>query len=318
MIDEMNYYGNKHLPFLFIIDFDMKKPMVLPLHELTCGNVLYDINGTTNAPYYVDRNPAVEMEKFPISFARYKEAFKKIQEYESKGDSYLCNLTLPTPVVLNCTLIDVFYSSVAPYRLYYNGEFVVFSPEPFVKIHGTEISSYPMKGTINASIPGAEDTVLNDGKEFAEHVTIVDLIRNDLNSVASDVTVERFRYVERIDARGASLLQVSSKITGKLHAGYHSEIGSIIAALLPAGSVTGAPKKRTVEIIREVEGYPRGYYTGIFGYFDGTVLDSGVMIRYIESERGALYYKSGGGITVYSSVESEYQELIDKVYVPVV
>jgi len=88
--------------------------------------------------------------------------------------------------------------------------------------------------------------------------------------------------------------------------------------LLPAGSITGAPKKKTVEIIKEVENYARGYYTGVFGCFDGQNLDCAVMIRYLEKIGAQIFYKSGGGITTYSDVKSEYRELIDKVYVPIV
>ena len=113
------------------------------------------------------------------------------------------------------------------------------------------------------------------------------------------------------------LLQTSSMITGRLEKDSNNRIGSIIASLLPAGSVTGAPKKKTVELIHQAENYERGYYTGIFGYYDGTRLDSGVMIRYMEKTSGSVYYKSGGGITVYSDPEMEYRELLDKIYVPV-
>jgi len=114
------------------------------------------------------------------------------------------------------------------------------------------------------------------------------------------------------------LLQVSSKITGKLAPGYLSFLGDIIFMLLPAGSVTGAPKKKTVEIIRETEKYRRGFYTGVTGLFDGENLDSGVMIRFIENTNKGLVYKSGGGITMFSDCICEYNEMIDKVYVPVV
>jgi len=88
-------------------------------------------------------------------------------------------------------------------------------------------------------------------------------------------------------------------------------------ALLPAGSVSGAPKPKTITIIAQAEQEKRGYYTGIFGYFDGTKLDSGVMIRFIEQADNQLYYRSGGGITTQSDAQTEYQEAIDKVYVPV-
>jgi para-aminobenzoate synthetase component I len=98
---------------------------------------------------------------------------------------------------------------------------------------------------------------------------------------------------------------------------YLSQLGDIIFAMLPAGSVTGAPKKKTLEIIENAENYDRGFYTGIAGYFDGQNLDSCVLIRFIENEKGQLFYKSGGGITAQSNANDEYQELIDKIYVPV-
>jgi para-aminobenzoate synthetase component I len=175
-----------------------------------------------------------------------------------------------------------------------------------------------MKGTIDAAIENAEEVILSDKKEYAEHCTIVDLIRNDLSMVAKDVFVNKFRYIDKIKTHEKELLQVSSRICGKLGEDYYKRIGDIIFSLLPAGSISGAPKKKTIEIIKKVEGYDRGYYTGVFGCFDGTKLDSGVMIRFIEKINGELFYKSGGGITVYSDPKSEYQELIDKVYVPFV
>jgi len=82
--------------------------------------------------------------------------------------------------------------------------------------------------------------------------------------------------------------------------------------------VTGAPKKKTVEIINEIENYNRGYYTGVFGFYDGNDLDCGVMIRFIEKENDQLYFKSGGGLTFQSDAKTEYQELIDKIYVPII
>ncbi len=112
------------------------------------------------------------------------------------------------------------------------------------------------------------------------------------------------------------MLQTSSEITGILPAGYQNHIGEILFRMLPAGSVTGAPKQKTVEIIHESEHYERNFYTGVMGYFDGTDLDSGVMIRYIEQTPDGMIFKSGGGITSFSHAESEYKEMTDKVYVP--
>ncbi len=173
-----------------------------------------------------------------------------------------------------------------------------------------------MKGTIDALIPDAESRILADPKELAEHTTIVDLIRNDLNGVATGVAVERFRYVERVATHNGAILQVSSLITGRLPADYRDRLGTIVFALLPAGSVSGAPKRRTVEIILRTEKAPRGYFTGVAGYFDGTALDCGVLIRFIEAAGDGLCFRSGGGITAMSDARSEYDEMVAKVYVP--
>ncbi len=174
-----------------------------------------------------------------------------------------------------------------------------------------------MKGTMDAAIPGAHRLLASDPKEDAEHNTIVDLIRNDLSTVASQVRVKRFKYIEKLKTHQGELLQMSSEISGKLAADFKGNLGDILFALLPAGSICGAPKKKTLEIIKEVEAYERGFYTGVFGYFDGQNLDSAVAIRYIEKQEDGLVFKSGGGITFKSDWEKEYNELLNKVYVPV-
>jgi para-aminobenzoate synthetase component 1 len=207
--------------------------------------------------------------------------------------------------------------SKAPYKLWIKDRFTVFSPEPFVRIRDGKIFSYPMKGTLDATIPDAVNILLNNEKELAEHYTIVDLIRNDLSMVSEQVRVEKFRFVEEITTIKGRLLQTSSLISGRLPENYVNHIGDLIIKLLPAGSISGAPKKRTVEIILDAEQYERGYYTGVFGIFDGTGLDSAVMIRYIEQTPQGLIFKAGGGITVNSNMQQEYDELVSKVYLPV-
>ena len=174
-----------------------------------------------------------------------------------------------------------------------------------------------MKGTIDAGLPDAENILLHDEKEIAEHYTIVDLIRNDLSMVAENVVVEKFRYLAEIHSNKKNLLQASSKIKGTLPEGYQNNLGELLFTLLPAGSVSGAPKKKTIEIIQQSEEEPRGYYTGVAFYSDGENVDSCVLIRFIEKENEKYYYRSGGGITVNSEMEKEYQELNDKIYVPV-
>lgn len=175
-----------------------------------------------------------------------------------------------------------------------------------------------MKGTIDAGLPDAGKSILENEKESREHNTIVDLIRNDLSMITEKVRVTNFRYITKIKTHKNELLQVSSEITGKLPPDWKNNFGNLLLKLLPAGSVSGAPKQKTLEIIRETEGQKRGYYTGVFGIFDGESLDSAVMIRYIEKTVDGYRYRSGGGITALSVEEEEYTELIDKIYVPVV
>ena len=259
----------------------------------------------------------INLRKSPAPLSSYEKKFNKVLGYLEYGDSFLTNLTIATEVTLDHSLEHLFFQSEAKYKLLFGDEFLVFSPETFVQIKGGKIYAYPMKGTIDASMDGARQVILADKKELAEHVTIVDLIRNDLSQVASNVTVTRFRYIDEVKTAAKNLFQVSSEICGTLDSDYMNQLGDILLKLLPAGSVSGAPKPRTLEIIREVEQETRGYYTGVFGYFDGNILDSGVMIRFIENKKGKFFYRSGGGITTQSVVESEYQEVIDKVYVPV-
>jgi para-aminobenzoate synthetase component 1 len=315
-IGEMNKRGAARLPFIFIIDYAMNDCKVLSPEEALSKNILFNFNGAKNYPTEVIECKVKILEKSPVDFSQYEQAFRYIQQQIVLGNSYLVNLTFPTPIVATGSLAEVFHSSRAKYRLLFNDRFVVFSPETFVKIDGETISTYPMKGTIDASLAGARKIISENQKEMAEHATVVDLLRNDLSRVAQNVRVEKYRYVDEIESSEKCLLQVSSEIKGDLPPNYRSTLGDIIFEMLPAGSVTGAPKKKTLEIIAEAENYDRGFYTGIAGYFDGENLDSCVLIRFIANIDGQLVYKSGGGITSQSQPQEEYQELIDKIYVP--
>ena len=312
----LNEYGAKRIPFLFLVDFEMKKPLALPLDSILPENIMYNINGRSNSINEVGRHKPLDLIKFPPDLGDYKKKFDKVWSHLVFGDSYLTNLTIKTRVHTQYSLTEIFALSHAKYKVWFQDQFLVFSPETFVRIEDGRISAYPMKGTIDADLPDAGEKILNDPKELAEHVTIVDLIRNDLSAVSDNVHVTRFRYLEEIRTVRKNLLQVSSEIQGVLPDGYERSLGDILRQLLPAGSVSGAPKCKTLEIIRMAEKEPRGYYTGVVGIFDGKILDSGVMIRFLEYDQDTLYYRSGGGITVQSAVETEYQEAIDKIYVP--
>jgi para-aminobenzoate synthetase component 1 len=316
-ISRINEWGAERIRFLFLIDFEMKAIQLFRLDIPLPANVMFSFHNTENSFSNQTIGTELIFRKYPMSYEVYETAFIEIQKHIKAGNSFLTNLTFPTPIETNLTLREIFERSNAAYKVLLDGEFVCFSPEPFIRITNGVISTFPMKGTINASMPQAEQTIMASLKETAEHNTVVDLLRNDLSTVATDVVVNRFRYIDRIITHEGEILQVSSEITGKLPIDYHKQLGNILFSLLPAGSVTGAPKKKTIALINNTEKAERGYYTGICGTFDGENVDSAVMIRFIEIHNGKMRFRSGGGITFLSNATDEYNELIDKVYVPI-
>ncbi len=313
----MNALGKGRRPFLFLLDFEMERPVVLPLDEVDPRQLLYAIGQHSNCPGALPPPGDYYFEPRPISQARYAAAFEHVQAELKAGNSYLLNLAFPTPVTTDLSMKAIFRTSQAPYRVWARGQFTCFSPEPFVRITADgAIASFPMKGTIDAGLPAAREQLLANEKERAEHATIVDLIRNDLSMVAHRVRVERYRYVEEIATQQGNLLQTSTEIRGQLPLHFREQLGDLFFTLLPAGSISGAPKRKTVSIIRAAEGQKRGYYTGICGVFDGQRVDSGVMIRFIEQTPAGLVFKSGGGITARSCMEKEYEELLQKARLP--
>jgi len=315
-ISKINEYAQKHVPFLLLVDFDRQKPVIYTEDELLNENIFFKTSLKEISPPVSPLPDKVSFEKDPVSYNDYKKGFDNVQSHINNGDTFLLNLTFPTTLKSNLSLRNIYDHSKAKYKLLYKDEFVCFSPETFIRISDNIITSAPMKGTIDAAEEAARQKIISNVKETAEHNTIVDLIRNDLNMVASNVKVSRYRYIDEIKTNDKTLLQVSSEISGELPTDFRKNLGEIIFRLLPAGSISGAPKEKTVEIIHDSEIDRRGYYTGIFVWYDGHNLDSAVMIRYIEQKNNGLVYRSGGGITTMSNPEDEYQELLNKVYVP--
>ncbi|MEM9895193.1 MAG: aminodeoxychorismate synthase component I [Bacteroidota bacterium] len=322
----LNELGAKHQPFSFYCDFLGTNWSIASCNEEAQHSPFkleiaksYPQQDWQKADQHLkDENAQnIHFKKNPVNFQAFEEQFQYVKDQINFGNSFLTNLTFETPISSPYSLEEIFDLTNAKYKLLVPKKFVVFSPETFVKIEQDQIFSYPMKGTLDASVQDAEALLLGDKKEMAEHVTIVDLIRNDLSQIARDVQVTKFRYIERIKTNTKDLLQVSSKIQGKLGENWKANIGSILAKLLPAGSISGAPKPETVRIIKKAETYDRHFFTGICGHFDGDSLNSGVMIRFIKQQNDNLIYCSGGGITSHSKPEKEYQEMIDKVYLPI-
>ena len=302
-------------PFFFLIDFEKKTPQAFTFEEAAGQGLFFRIGNNSNLePKEILAHPQLSYES--ISKTVFAEKFQNVINHIKQGDTYLLNLTFPSKLKLNTGLEEIFHLAQAKYKLWKKDHFVVFSPESFIKIKQNQIFTFPMKGTVDARLPDAEKQLLENKKEEWEHNTVVDLMRNDLALVAENIEVLRYRYVEKIKTHKHEILQTSSEISGSLPENWRSKLGEILLKLLPAGSISGAPKEKTVEIISENEISERGFYTGIFGIFDGNELDSGVAIRFIEQVGEEFWFRSGGGITFHSQLEEEYQELIQKIYVP--
>ena len=319
-ISQANIYGTKRQPCFFYIDFEQRKPVILPLATLDPKQIAFSFpkKGNTEPQSISMKLGWHELPK-PIDFETYQQGFDIVQAGLKQGNSYLLNLTFSTEVFPNATLEEIFYATDAPFKLYVAGQFVCFSPEAFVKTQNNQILTFPMKGTFTTTperLARDKSALLANTKEQREHYTIVDLMRNDLAMVAQNVQVKRFRYVEEIVTGKNIILQTSSEICGDLGENWQDRLGDMIASLLPAGSISGAPKEKTVEIIQDAEQQERGYYTGIFGYFDGEDLHSAVAIRFIEKRGERYFFHSGGGITLHSHVREEYAELRAKVRFP--
>lgn len=314
---EMDELSLRKVPYFFIIDFLGENVEIFKEHEIGKSGLRIDFQNFSTAEAQQPLEKKVEWKSYPETLEHFKTGFNKVQKNIRFGNSYLVNYTRKTRIETNLTLQEIFFHSSAKYKVLYKDFFVFFSPETFVKITDGKISTYPMKGTIDASLDNAAEILKNDKKEKAEHYTVVDLLRNDLSMVADNVKVDKFQYMDFIKTRQKDLYAMSSEISGTLKPEFNGRLGSLMKKLVPAGSILGAPKPKTLDIILEAEGYERGYYTGICGWFDGENTDSCVMIRFIEKEGDELYFKSGGGITHMSKSEDEYQEMKNKIYVPI-
>lgn len=311
-----NAWGRERRPFVFVIPYDEALPCVLEALDEP-GDVFYALPSAQRLP---EGNPLPEPVLWEPEFLPrplYERAFEKVQYHLRRGDSYLTNLCMATPLRSNLSLEQIFLRARAPYRVLVRGLFTCFSPELFVRMEGNAVTTCPMKGTSPADGDAGPEALLADEKERREHATVTDLLRNDLAMVGQGVQVRRYRYAERIVTQQGDLWATSSEVEARLPDDWRDRLGDLLGALLPAGSVTGAPKARTCRVIAEAEPQPRGYYTGIFGIFDGRALESAVSIRFVEQVgEGRFLYRSGGGITTLSDVREEYDELCRKVYLP--
>jgi len=252
-----------------------------------------------------------------IAPEEYRARILKIQEYIAAGDTYQVNFTDRVSFPMRAAPFDLYAALSRQQPVAYGaflkvaGQHILsFSPELFFRIDGRRIVTRPMKGTMARGLDSAEDReaalrLQNDEKNRAEHVMIVDLLRNDLGRIAQtgSVVVEDLFSVERYE----TLLQMTSTIAGLLRpgVGYYE----IFRSMFPCGSITGAPKLRTMEIIRELEPHPRGVYTGAIGFIspNGSSVFN-VAIRTLTIKDGLARMGVGGGIVADSDPREEYRE----------
>ena len=233
-VEQLNQWGREKKSFVFLIDFEQKKPLAWLVDECP-DDFQFKFTKASSVKKEL-QNPTTidELTKYPINTSDYQCKFNQVMDALHKGDSFLMNLTIPTPVQNTVNFQTYFDHAKSKYVVWLKNDFIAFSPETFIQIESGMISTFPMKGTIDASLPNAKELLLNDSKELAEHATIVDLLRNDLSRVASKVRVTNFRYYEEITTQNGKIGQVSSAIQGELPKDYASRIGSILYDLLPA------------------------------------------------------------------------------------
>ncbi len=255
-----------------------------------------------------------------ISRTDYLQSVRKIKEHIKEGDIYQANFTCGFDVKSDALAFDGYKRlrrlNPAPYSAYLNfGDYQILSssPERMFKKVGLDITSCPIKGTITSGRDDFEREqnrlkLLNSEKDKAELLMIVDLVRNDLGKVAETGTVRVDNLFEPEDY--SSLIHLVTDVSAKLRD--NLSLADIIKALLPGGSITGAPKKRAVEIIQEIETTVRGVYTGCIGYVDGDKAEFNIAIRTMTHQNSIYRLNSGGGIVSGSSPENEYEEMLLK------
>ena len=190
----MNKYGKRSLPYLFVIDYEIKQGFLLKirLNRMKSFSHAARFHKKSKDVSFTD-NPS---KHFQLIFEEYKAGFDLVMEGFEQGKSELLNYTAKNPIKCNLSLEEIFCLSNSLFELYVPEMFVSFSPERFVKIENATIATYPMKGTISTDIPDAREIILNDKKESDEHRSVVELLSEDLQKVAENVQIKRYRYID--------------------------------------------------------------------------------------------------------------------------
>ena len=252
---------------------------------------------------------------------QYQEIVNKVKEYVRAGDviQTVVSQRLQRPIDTHPFQIYRALRAINPSPYMYYLELEDFhilgaSPELLVQVEDGKVATHPIAGTLPRSTNPIRDAALEnklrtDEKELAEHIMLVDLGRNDIGRVSKPGTVEVTQLMDV--ERYSHVMHLVSHVTGKLRDEFTAY--DVLRACFPAGTVSGAPKIRAMEIISELEPDKRGPYAGAIGYFDFTGnMDTAITIRTLVVKDGIAYTQAGGGIVFDSKPDSEYQETLDK------
>jgi len=304
----------KHIdsvPSVKFIFYSRKKSMQIASCSLNFKDVFY----AAGKPYHIDNY------KLDVSKNEYIKRILKIKDFIENGDTYQINYTVRALFDLRGDLSSLFLNTIfhqsARYTSFINlkDEYIIsFSPELFFKTNYKDIICKPMKGTVKRGSNLQEDRVIEediskDEKNLAENVMIVDLLRNDLGRISKidSVKVEKLFEMEKYE----TLYQLTSTVKGELK---ERELSTIIKNLFPCGSITGAPKIRSMEIISELESTPRSIYTGSIGLIlkEKAVFNIAIRTLRIDKQNMSGEIGLGGGIVWDSITEEEYKEALLK------
>ncbi len=252
---------------------------------------------------------------------QYSNSFNRIKQYIRDGDCYQVNLAQRFSVDVKGDPWNIYQqlrkNNPAPFACFFRleqGCILSSSPERFISVVHGQVETKPIKGTIRRSAYAYEDKalaeqLLESGKDRAENLMIVDLIRNDIgkNCEIGSVAVPKLFALESF----ATVHHLVSTVTGRLARGRHAI--DLLRGAFPGGSITGAPKLRAMEIIEELETFRRTIYCGAIGYigFDGN-MDTNIAIRTLVHRNDRVYFWAGGGIVADSALDNEYQECFEK------
>ena len=255
---------------------------------------------------------------------RYCAMVERAKTYIREGDIFQAVLSNRLEAEVAGSLFDTYRMlrtlNPSPYMFYFSSEHIEIagaSPETLVRLQDRTLFTFPLAGTRRRGKDAAEDAaleqeLLGDPKELAEHIMLVDLGRNDLGKISefSSIHMEKYLSVERF----SHVMHLGSTVKGRIRSGKTGL--DAIDAVLPAGTLSGAPKIRACEIINELENNKRGIYGGAVGYLGFTGdLDACISIRIAYKKNGKVFVRSGAGIVADSVPELEYQECVNKMQV---